>query len=318
VQADAPSFQKLHLPKLRILKDYGMKLEAKVFYEDVDDDNDGKRWVEYVPNSLPAPTRRRFDSAAMQVFKQSEKEMVLNNVANFKTSFIKVQSPILLDELKQLLEPNEISFKKNYAEIHSPFQPLYFIWDKLRERRDEADPETRKHLDVLLKFMDEDLGETYKTCQELERQGRITYDLIWALFPRGTYVLSAMFGYNQAFRVLAIGDHENRNIGWSWDIRCEHVQFDGYEYGFTENTFKLHHFYGTKDITSLDIVPWSYLPNRGQSMKTDFIERARKALDHQSVHYLCYQGIGLLPRQRSENEAVHMDATKFNVSSKLL
>jgi hypothetical protein len=54
------------------LKDYSMKLEAKVFYEDVNDDADGKKWVEYVPTGLPAPTRRRFDSAAIQIFKQSD------------------------------------------------------------------------------------------------------------------------------------------------------------------------------------------------------------------------------------------------------
>ena len=307
--ADVPSFQKIHLSKLRNLKDYGMKLEAKVFYEDADDDDDKPKWVEYVPTHLPAHTRRRFDSAAIQIFKRGDNDMVLNNVANFKTDFIKVQSPILMEELRQLLEPTEISFKKNYAEIHHPFQPLYFIWDKLRDRQAKADPETRKHLEVLLKFMDDDLGETYRNFQELKSQGRISYDLIWALFPRGTYVLSAIYGYNQAFRVLSVGKEDIGNRLY-WTIRCEYVQFDGYEYGLTEATITLRHFHGTKDITSLNLVPWSCLSD-GQSMKRLFIERARKALAYQNVHYLCYKGIGFLPR---DQKTVAINELRFNVS----
>ena len=302
------SFQKIRLPKLRNLKDYGMNLEPKVFYEDVDD-SDNKKWVEYVPTALPTHTRRRFDSAALQVFKRRDEGIVLNNVVNFETAFIKVQSPILVEELRQLLEPNEISFKTNFVEIYRPFQPLYFAWESLRKRQIEADPETRKHLNVLLKFMDDDLGETYQSFQELQSRGRISYDLIWALFPRGTHVVSSMFGYFQAFRVLAVGKEDNSRRSFQWTVRCESVQFDGYEYGFTENTFALYHFHGTKDITSLEIVPWSHLPNQ-QSMKRLFIERGRKALEYQNIHYLCYKGIGLLPQQ----EKIKLNAFKFNVS----
>lgn len=312
--SDVPSFQKIRLSKLRNLKDYGMQLEAKVFYEDADDDDNKPKWVEYVPTHLPAHTRRRFDGAAIQIFKRSDRDMVLNNVANFKTDFIKVQSPILVEELRQLLEFNEISFKKNYAEIRHPFQPLYFIWDKLRERQAEADPETRKHLEVLLKFMDDDLKETYRNFQELKGQGRISYDLIWALFPRGAYVLSAIYGYNQAFRVLAVGKENDRDNGSHWTMRCEYVQFDGYEYGFTEVTITLPHFHGTKDITSLNVVPWSYLSD-GQSMKRLFIERARKALAYQNVHYLCYKGIGFLPR---EQQTIAMNILRFNIDGRII
>ena len=75
-----PSFQKIRLSKLRNLKDYGMQLEAKVFYEDADDDDNKPKWVEYVPTHLPAHTRRRFDGAAIQIFKRSDRDMVLNNV----------------------------------------------------------------------------------------------------------------------------------------------------------------------------------------------------------------------------------------------
>lgn len=273
-----------------------MKIEAKTFYQTIEDDSDdAKRWVEYVPTKMPVATRRRFDSAAIQIFKTCDRDIVLNNHSSYHTSFIKIQSPLIIEQLKKLLETDEITFKANHAQVNEPFLPLYFIWDELRRAKAEADRETARHLDVLLKFMDSDLGDTLIQIRDMEASGRITHDLSWALFPRGTYVLSYHFGYSQVFRVNAVGyGGRSRSGPNELSLRCEYVQFDGYEYGYSETTFNLPAFHGTKAITSLNVVPWAYI-NDSEALKKRIIDRGRKILEYQGIAYLSYKGIGLMP-----------------------
>lgn len=198
------------------------------------------------------------------------------------------------------------------------------MWDDIEaaynNTKQDSDPEEFSHLAVLWKFMEEELAETFARVDSLLKQGRISYDLLWTLFPQGNYVLSIWDGFQQPYRVLSCGKgysglrHEEDN---RWVIRCEYVQFDGYEYGFSETTLTMPHFYDTKPIISLSIYPWTYVSNT-KSQREKFIPRGRAVLDFQGCEHKFYDGIALEPQEtradlRDNLDVFMLPASKSNV-----
>jgi hypothetical protein len=161
-----------------------MKLEPKIFYEGPanEDYESSTNWVEYVPSLLPAATRQRFDSSAIQIYKKVDGTKTVNGVPSYKTAFIKVQSPIILEHLRTItVEDPSVTFKEKSVEIHHPFQSLYFAWDKIMMAHRlsiEDDPEESGHLAVLCQFMENELGEIFSNVRDLRSEGRMSYDLL--------------------------------------------------------------------------------------------------------------------------------------------
>ena len=276
-----------------------------------EDSKSGVDWVEHVPSQLPANTRQRFDSAAIQIYKRVDSEKTFNHVPTYKTSFIKIQSPFLMDHLKSILEGTDVVFREKDVEFRSPFQPLYFAWGDIERRyncaRQGSDQEDANHLAVLWRFMNDELLETFERVRFLRNEGRISFDLLWTLFPQGRLVLSTWNGYQQAYRVLSCGkshgETRSKEEHSSWIIRCEFVEFDGYEYGYSETTETCAHFHDTKPITALPIYPWEYV-HEGTSLQQSLINRGRAMLDFQAREYKSYDGIAL---------DLHAAAGKLNV-----
>ena len=307
-----------------------MIVEAKTFYESpTKDDFDGKiNWVEHAPSPLPSATKQRFDSVVMQIYKRVDKDKTYNNVPTYRTSLIKTQSPIIIDYLRSILEGSDVVFGQKHVEISSPFQPLYFAWSTIESAfntaQQDSDQKEYRHLEVLWKFMGEELRETFERVRTLRSEGRIPYDLLWTLFPQGSFVISTANGYQQVYRVLSCGRDTigHRDSDNTWIIRCEFTQFDGYEYGYSEMTFPMPHFYDTKPITSLPIYPWDYV--RGtEELRQRLIERGRAVLDFQGRDFKFYDGIALEPANKDyrgiedpgEPPRPHgWTPTKFNVS----
>ncbi|KAF4440756.1 ATPase [Fusarium austroafricanum] len=327
---EGPQFRKLKLPKLH--RKYGMNIEAKTFYESRNMFDDDKfTWVEHAPTLLPEASRHRFDSAAIHIYKKCADEKTFNNVSMYETSFIKIQSPIILEKLRDIMKDTDVYFGERSVDIEKPFQPLYFAWDQIKllyqSSVDDVDIEVHDHIGVLYDFMATEMKGTHDRILSLHGEGRITYDLVWTLFPKGTFVFSFRNGYRQAMRVLSCARRDRQDL---WEIRCEYVQFNGYEYGLSERYFSVRHFFDTKPITSLDIYPWKYVHD--SSLKQALIDRGRDVLDYQSKHYLQYVGLAFDPyshaasdryepkdtfQERSEN-ATNIPITKFNIKGRIM
>jgi hypothetical protein len=307
-----------------------MKLEPKIFYEGPanEDYESSTNWVEYVPSLLPAATRQRFDSSAIQIYKKVDGTKTVNGVPSYKTAFIKVQSPIILEHLRTItVEDPSVTFKEKSVEIHHPFQSLYFAWDKIMMAHRlsiEDDPEESGHLAVLCQFMENELGEIFSNVRDLRSEGRMSYDLLWALYPRGSYFLSTHNGYQQVYRVLSFGRQSSEYKNFPdphnmWALRCEFVQFDGYEYGYSEITLSIPFFHDTKYIMNLIACPWSYVQDH-EALRIRLIQRGRNVLEYQGYQYKFYDGVALLPEATplySRDDAPVWRSSKFNVRKTL-
>lgn len=310
-----------------------MKIEAKTFYESPRKEEDEPlTWVESVPSVLPTAARRRFDSAAIQIFKRIEGEKTFNNVPTYTTSFIVIQSPYILDVLRGLITDLNVVIGEKSFKISPPFEPLYHSWDEILAAHSNAsagvDQKEYLHLGVLVRFMKEELGETFSRIHALRKEGRMAHELLWSLYPTGSIIFSSRSGYQQAYRVLSCystasyADNRQNPDKKDWIVQCEFVQFDGYEYGYSEIAFRIPVFQNPKSITSLDVYPWAFVED--SDMRNNLISRGRRVLDFQGCHYQNYEGIATEPpavevvRGKAplspDEETPTWFRTKFNVS----
>ena len=63
---------------------------------------------------------------------------------------------------------------------------------------------TKKHVKVLVKYLDKDYEETKKTLQPLLESGKITFDLAWALFKSNEIVYTSTYGHEEMPRAAKV------------------------------------------------------------------------------------------------------------------
>ena len=215
---------------------------------------------------------------------------------------LKIQSPYLLKELRPFLEKHQVKFDDENAIIKRPFSVLFFERDHIHElsKRMEEDEQTKEHLELLCKIINEELGTTIDDFETLEPEKKITHDLLWTLFPPGTFVISAARPYHQGYRVartpMYINDHADNYMY----AECEYVKFDGLQYGIVTTLVIFPHFEGKQEISKLNAFP-STLDEYSEDLRDRLIQRGEMVLRYQDVHYM--QG-GPLSR---DTEAVQYD-----------
>lgn len=101
---------------------------------------------------------------------------------------------------------------------------------KARKRNESK----RKHLKVLLKFLDKDYAETKKTLYPMLEGGLITFDLLWALYKPNTLAYTTTYGSTdqpRAFKIeLAEKEHSFMKGDW-YSIEGKYLEYDGKNWG---------------------------------------------------------------------------------------
>jgi len=70
------------------------------------------------------------------------------------------------------------------VEIHRPFSALFFERDLIYKLcKTVEDEDTKDHLALLCNVIAQELGPTIDLVEALQRESRITFKLLWSLFP---------------------------------------------------------------------------------------------------------------------------------------
>ncbi len=100
----------------------------------------------------------------------------------------------------------------------------------------------RKHLKVLLKYLDQDYAATKKTLYPMLDSGLITFDLLWALYKPNTLAYTTTYGSHDEPRAFKIelADKEYSFMKGEWyNIEGRYLEYDGKTWGmgmFTSQT----------------------------------------------------------------------------------
>jgi len=89
--------------------------------------------------------------------------------------------------------------------FNDPPKPLFHYRMELEDyKHTKADDETKKHLDLMFKFVDSLIGAQGQRFRDLTKVGLITFPLIWMLFKPGDTVYTEKDGHPQAMMITQI------------------------------------------------------------------------------------------------------------------
>ncbi|KAI3322075.1 P-loop containing nucleoside triphosphate hydrolase protein [Xylariaceae sp. AK1471] len=257
---------------------------VQVFYEGPSlDEDEGINWVEWAPPSLPAPKKKKYEGAAVQVYKRLDKkaDVGITGTQNYYTDRIRLQSPFLHDALETTLSRYGLHFDDalGYADSFGEHRALFFAREKIAELSKTAEDEmTRSHCHVLVEVIQQNLSDTLNHYDQFEKNQKISFSILWTLFPQGSVFATTFGGRLRAFRVKACS-----GVG-PIIVNCESISFDGMRYGLESIRFSYPRFEGK--IETLRLSPYPvYVLEQFPDISLKLNDRGLRLLDYQVPCY---------------------------------
>ncbi|OBT50804.1 hypothetical protein VE04_08539, partial [Pseudogymnoascus sp. 24MN13] len=193
--------------------------------------------------------------------------------------------------------------------VVSPYPMLIYNWDLLgreanKETEDAEEKQDLENLKALMKLVstkseDPKLDAYFRSRDANLKNGKITYETVWTLFPPGEMVLSRPFldqdqlfivqdcvGYgwpqteNKADDRPQRGSHRRKPSPWT--VICWSYDWDGAYFDRKPFEFNIEPFSGTRSINSLNVYPVKFYsdPTDGRTweveLKPALIKRGKR------------------------------------------
>ncbi|KAK8043147.1 ATPase family AAA domain-containing protein 3A-like [Apiospora phragmitis] len=172
---------------------------------------------------------------------------------------------------------------------------------KERKKQQAWLDDKRRHLKVLIKYLDKDYAQVKKNLYPMLENGLITFDLLWALWKPNTLVFTTTYGSPEEHRVFKAEMAEKRYSmlkGQTYYVEGKYFEYDGKNFGFGAMAEELPDFQGSRRIDSLACYPLQYHKDESQ-VRRNLIERGKKFVGLGGVHYQCHQGLAYYKKKKS-------------------
>ncbi|KAF7790376.1 hypothetical protein EIP86_001331 [Pleurotus ostreatoroseus] len=125
---------------------------------------------------------------------------------------------------------------------------------KLQEDRDES---LISDLEVALQFIQEDYANTVHEVEMQKAEGRISFNLLWALIRPSSLVFrrEPSVEQDQILRVRRVEYGSSSNGARYASIKCDVVRDDGDAFGLASEYLKIDEYTGLRKIHDLDVYP---------------------------------------------------------------
>ncbi|KAK0664030.1 hypothetical protein QBC41DRAFT_284069 [Cercophora samala] len=223
--------------------------------------------------------KKKWQAAAVQVYKRHQGD-------NLYIHKVRLQSPQLKEALKELLERHGLVYRDDSVMVESlaPHRALYFVRHHVAELAKMSDNDmTRAHCSLLSDIIQEIFRDRFDEIETLNREEKITFNLLWTLFPEG-----GIFGTHladevtRAYKVNSV-TLDKEKVG----IKCETIMFSGYCFRRYLWNFNIFKFDGKIKRLEIPFMPYIDL-ECNRALRDRLIERGKKALDFQVPRYMEY------------------------------
>ena len=192
-----------------------------------------------------------------------------------------VSSPFI--EMLHKESPYDINIhvtEEGIASLHEPLMDLFHnrkIMNRFIEKGgyasdSEETKQARAHTKLILEFMRNELDESriLDDIESAQPSGSIDFPNIWLLYSPGTIVYTKESGEYEAFVVDSVGGVQKSRRQRSGihtytrlELTCWSINYDGEAFGRVWTQHDIYPFKGTKEISTLDLVPEKFLPDAG-------------------------------------------------------
>ncbi|KAH8681750.1 P-loop containing nucleoside triphosphate hydrolase protein [Xylariales sp. PMI_506] len=172
---------------------------------------------------------------------------------------------------------------------------------KERKKIQKWNEDKRRHVKVLIKYLDNDYAQIKKSLYPMLENGIITFDLLWALWKPNTLAYSNVYGSadeSRVFKVEIAEKHSSILKGDFYYIEGKYFEFDGKQFGYAGVSEEVSDFRGARKITSLNCYPLKFHKNEA-GIRKDLIERGKKFVSLAGTHYKSHQGIAYYRKKKT-------------------
>lgn len=279
----------------------GSKCEPKDFYPIKPDTESSSPWTEEYPTWMSEAIENP-ETAAYAIIRRHMKSSDTRKKLSLHS--VIVQSPLIKNILGNVFEGYEgVTTSLERLEFKAPFKPFVHRWTQFcQAREEEEDEETREHVEILFKTLEEELKSTLDTVADLAKNGVMTYDLLWTMFEPGTLV----YIQGETQRVMRASSHYYDCQSGSFIMSNEFVEWDGDKFGMCSDTSRIGGFIGTKAIVDLQVLPLSCHPH-SEELQSRCIERGKLWESYCTYSFRNYKGVG-----------VDVRCNQYNVESRVI
>ncbi|GAW14684.1 hypothetical protein ANO14919_040870 [Xylariales sp. No.14919] len=304
-------------------EDVGTRCDTKTLYEGPKKCECCINWVEEYPSETTRESTELQSEVQRYAIVCRIKKAHGDSKEHLELHSITIQSPLLKSILGDIFTgyPGITTTLKD-VKFSQPFWEFFYCWKALTESQARYEPESEEHKHVreLLGTLASQLGSGHDVARDLIRNGVITYNYLWVLFPPGTLVYSHFSDRDCQFEVkktkygkgfLAPSD--------KYEVRCKYIEWDGESFGWKQKLIEIQEFSGTKPIQELEAYPITY--NKApEEIQSKLLERGRKFLSLGGLHHKAYNGAIEVSGESSHklriNERIIIDAQAFTQHTK--
>ncbi|KAK4205044.1 hypothetical protein QBC40DRAFT_65492 [Triangularia verruculosa] len=170
----------------------------------------------------------------------------------------------------------------------------------------------RKHLKVLIKYLDKDYAEIKKSLYPMLRNGLVTFDLLWALWKPNTLAFAHTYSSPdepRVFKVEVAEKHSSFMKGDYYYLEGKYFEYDGKQFGYGSVAEEIPEFRGARRITSLNCYPLSYHKNEAKVRK-ELVDRGKKFVSLAGVFYKSHQGMAYYKKKKG--------VVKVNINGRIM
>ncbi|KIW99705.1 uncharacterized protein Z518_11118 [Rhinocladiella mackenziei CBS 650.93] len=183
-----------------------------------------------------------------------------------------------------------------------------------------ADRNSIDALDLLIHTIKNRYKATAERLNPLLKEGKITYDLLWALFKANDYIISICPGSGKPKCLrYEMGEEKKTEQGVKYfELHCQYLDFDGKVFGTVHAKLIIEKFGGARRINTLNAFPLEFHPNP-KKMREHLAARGQKFINLVGIHHQSYRGQAFFQRKddlirKTISSRIIIDAEQFRKS----
>lgn len=216
---------------------------------------------------------------------------------NLESTTLDVNSPHILKAFKDVVKshPTVASDFSTPFSIQIPSEMLFHRWDDLEKYISTLEDDTaRMHLNLLLHFMEFDMGAARENYRAQVRSGVIEFAKLGILYRPGDIVLHYVKSHPWLLKIDRTAYEEHTKRGKYFEIQCSYSDYDGQHYGLSKQIFRIYQKedFGSEHpskILDLSVYPRVYASD-GEDLEYRLRERGERFLGLVGVLIRQYDG----------------------------
>ncbi|KAI3539715.1 ATPase [Colletotrichum filicis] len=293
---------------------FGIDATVKTYYEGKNSCNGIYDWVDFPPKQMSKKVAESQDRPAIKVYKIKDIEKpVMAGRYSLTYHQISIQNPALVAALEPIFKKEDVHLDpSDTATFEAPFRPLFFCYDEILDLYKTTDDSSLKgYLQLLVRTLDDMLGETREKKRKLQASGLINFKMAWTYFPRNSVVYSSAQNTELLCKVEDTS-YERTDQGVFLNIKCKILTFNGESFVWSDQELQIPKFAGNRPILELTHYPLHFHLNKEEILQRT-LTRGKKVLDLQGLTYCTYNGIAMGPKSKHNVEGrILIDVVGFN------